>query len=142
MGILIWRIGEFSKSPKLIPPNTQIATGHNSAQRGRMWRTRINSPITFLDQFANFNACQNNRLYGNKHTKNRTLSHRYMYLATVVYMYIYMYVYVLLFLALVANSNRFQILGMYTLLLRLLFLCTLTICTFRRSFLYPSPGAS
>ena len=36
-----------------------------------------------------------------------------------------MYMYVLLFLALVANSNRFQTLGRYTLLLRLLFLCTL-----------------
>ena len=34
---------------------------HDSAQRGRMRRTRIRQ---IKDQFANFNACQNSQLYG------------------------------------------------------------------------------
>ena len=39
--ILIWRIGEsFTKSPKLIPPNTRNRA-RDSVQRGRMRRTCI-----------------------------------------------------------------------------------------------------
>ena len=52
-----WRIGEFfTKSPKLIPPNTRayVCGAHVFAKL----------KLTFLDQFANFNARQNNRLYG------------------------------------------------------------------------------
>ena len=41
---------------------------HNSAQRSRVRPTRIRQieirQLTFLDQFANFNARQNNWLYG------------------------------------------------------------------------------
>ena len=43
-------------------------------QRGRMQRTRIPnniSPITFLDQLANFNACQNNQLYSTSWSREK-----------------------------------------------------------------------
>ena len=37
-----------------------------------MYSPNKNSPITFLDQFANFNARQNNRLYGIQHCQSST----------------------------------------------------------------------
>ena len=61
-----WRI--FHQIAKMNSAKHVTSAHNHIAQRGRVRWTRIHqikiSPITFLGQFANFNAHQNNRLYG------------------------------------------------------------------------------
>ena len=65
-GTLIWRISKyFTLSPKLISPSvSKRIIVHNGACAAHMYLPNYNLPITFLDQFTNFNTRQNNRLYG------------------------------------------------------------------------------